>query len=92
MTTPNTQQYTDLVQQSQEAVLSAIDAWTKTVQEALTQVPTSPADFDADKAIDQAFDFTEKLLEVQRTFTKKMVGTGTAATEAILANAPKAAV
>ena len=85
MTTP-TQQYTDMVQQSQQAVLSAVDTWTKTVQDAVAQMPTSPGQFDAAGMVDQVFDFTEKVLEVQRELAKKLVSTSAAAAEKLTAD------
>ena len=42
-----TEQYTELVQQSQEAVRTAVDNWTKTVQQAMGQLPATAVPFDA---------------------------------------------
>lgn len=76
-----TKQYTDLVQQSQQAVMSAVEAWTKTVQEAFASVPTSVEQFDAGDSVDKIFDFTEKVLEMQRDFTKKLIASSAQAAE-----------
>ena len=41
-----TEQYTDIVKQSGEAARTAVDNWTKTVQQAMGQLPTAGAPFD----------------------------------------------
>ncbi len=82
MSTPSTQ-YTDLVQQSQEAVLQAVDTWTKTVREAFSQLPNSPVQVDPNQVVDQLFDFTEKVLEVQRDFAKQLLSTSAAAAQSV---------
>ncbi|HET7477540.1 MAG TPA: hypothetical protein VFJ97_16140 [Dermatophilaceae bacterium] len=87
MSTP-TQQYTDMVQQSQQAVLNAVDTWTKTVQEAFAQLPSSPGQFDASGMVDQVFDFTEKVLEVQRDLAKRLVSTSAATAEKLASTSP----
>jgi len=82
MTSDTTKQYADIVQQSQEAVTAAIETWTKTVQEAFSAaVPSSAGSFDPSESVDKIFDFTEKVLEMQRDFTKKLISTSTAAAE-----------
>jgi hypothetical protein len=95
MATNYTDQYTELVQQSQEAVRTAADNWTKTVQQAMGQLPANAAAFaapyDVNTAIDQFFDLAKKLLEAQRDFSKNLVATSTAAGEAFAARAKEAA-
>jgi len=99
MATNYTDQYTELVQQSQEAVRTAVDNWTKTVQQAMGQLPANAAAFaapyDVNTAIDQFFDLAKKLLEAQRDFqrdfAKNLVATSTAAGEAFAARAKEAA-
>jgi hypothetical protein len=86
-----TTQYSDLVKQSQEAVLAAVDTWTKAVQEAFAELPKTPTQVDASGVVDQLFDFTEKVLEVQRDFAKKVITESAAAAESASATVVKAA-
>lgn len=74
-------QYTEMVQQGQQALLSAVDSWTKTVRDAVGQFPnpTATAASDPDQVIDQVFDFAAKMLEVQRGFSKQLVNAAAAA-------------
>jgi len=81
MSTEPIKQYTDLVQQSQEAMLSAVETWTKTMQEAFSAVPTTAGQFDPSESVDKIYDFTEKVLEMQRDFTKKLISSSAAAAE-----------
>ena len=68
------EQYTEIVKQGQEAVRTAVDTWTRTVQDTVTNLPTT-APVDADQVIDQFFDFADKLLDAQRDFAKHLVAT-----------------
>ena len=95
MATKVTDQYTELVQQSQEAVRTAVDYWSKTVQQAVAQLPATAAPFaapyDVNTIVDQYFDFAEKVLEIQRDFAKNLIARSTAAGEAFAASAKEAA-
>ena len=68
-----TEQYTESLKKSQQAVLDAIEAWTKSAQSAFSAPaarlarPENP-----DQVIDQVFDFAEQMLAVQRQFAKNM--------------------
>jgi len=75
------QQYTEIVKQSQEAVLTAVDTWTKTVQDAFGQLPAAALPVDPDQVIDQVYDFTANLLSAQRDFAKNLVHTSTSVVE-----------
>ena len=90
-----TEQYTEMVQQSQDAVRTAVDNWTKTVQQAMGQFPaaTAPlaAPYDVNTVIDQVFDLAEKVLEAQRDFAKNLISSSTAASEAFAKGATEAA-
>ncbi|HEX2362973.1 MAG TPA: hypothetical protein VHI11_12940, partial [Jiangellaceae bacterium] len=75
-----TDQYTEMVQQSQDAVRAAVDNWTKTVQQAIGQLPTASAasfaaPYDVNTVVDQVFDLAEKVLEAQRDFAKNLIAT-----------------
>jgi hypothetical protein len=86
-----TEQYTEMVQQSQDAVRAAVDNWTKTVQQAIGQLPTTATPFDANQVVDQVFDLAEKVLKAQRDFAKNLISTSTAVGEAVAARATEAA-
>jgi enoyl-CoA hydratase/carnithine racemase len=86
-----TKQYTEFVQQSQQAVLSAVETWTKAVQDAFSSVPSTASEFDAAGSVDKIYDFTEKVLEMQRDFTKKLIASSTEAAEKAKATVTEAA-
>jgi hypothetical protein len=95
MATTLTDQYTELVKQSQEAVRTAVDNWTKAFQQAVAQLPATAAPFaapyDANTVVDQYFDLAEKVLKAQRDFAKNLIATSTAAGETFAARAKEAA-
>ena len=76
--TIDTEQYTHFFQQGQDAVRNTVETWTNTVKTAAAQVPPIFSQFDAEAAVDQYFDLTEKVLETQRDFAKRLVATGAA--------------
>jgi hypothetical protein len=73
--TIDTEQYTHFVEQGQDAVRKTFETWTNAVKTAVAQVPAFAAQFDAEAAV---FDLTEKVLETQRDFTKRLIATGAA--------------
>jgi len=81
MSTDANKPYVDFVQQSQQAVLSAVETWTKAVQDAFANVPGKLEEFDATESVDKIYDFTEKVLEMQRDFTKKLIASSTEVAE-----------
>ena len=74
MTQPQ-DQYRELVQQSQEAFQSAVETWTKTVQDTMSNagVPANPAQVDPQQVVDQVFEFAERMLAMQRDFTRNLI-------------------
>jgi hypothetical protein len=87
------EQYTEYVKQSQDAVQSAVDTWTKTVQDAFGQLPstlpTTPTSIDPEQVIDQVFDFAASLLGAQREFAKNLVHTSTSLAETVRQSATR---
>lgn len=83
------EQYTEIVKQSQDAVKTAVDTWTRTVQDAFGKLPTT-APVDANQVIDQVFDFAGNLLNAQRDFAKHLVSTSAAAADTIRQGTVKA--
>jgi hypothetical protein len=68
-----TEQYTESLKKSQEAVLEAMQAWTKSAQSAFSTPAASLAGpKNAAQVIDQVFDFAEQMLAVQRQFAKNL--------------------
>lgn len=83
------EQYTEIVKQSQDAVQTAVDSWSRTVQDAFGQLPTA-APVDPNQVIDQVFDFAGTLLGAQRDFAKHLVSTSAAAADTIRQTTVKA--
>jgi hypothetical protein len=76
--TIDTEQYTRFFQQGQDAVRATAETWTNTVKTAAGQVPALVSQFDAEAAVDRYFDVSEKVLETQRDFAKRLLATGAA--------------
>jgi hypothetical protein len=78
--------FLDAMRQSQQAVLSAVETWTRTMQQTFGQATSSGAptvaSVDPNEIVDQVFDFAEKLLASQREFAKNLMAASAAATEA----------
>lgn len=66
-------QYRDYVAQNQQAVASAMDTWTKTVEQSVGALPTNPAQLDPQQVVDQVFDFAERMLHLQRDLTTNLL-------------------
>lgn len=67
------EQYTESLKKSQQAVLDAIQAWTKSAQSAFSAPAAGLAGpKSTDQVIDQVFDFAEQMLAVQRQFAKNL--------------------
>jgi hypothetical protein len=68
------EQYTEYAKQTQEALLTAFDTWTTTIREAAAGLPKpTQAAAETERAIDDAVDFAEKVLAVQRAFAHDVV-------------------
>ena len=87
MANPQEQPYTEMVKQAQDALLTLLDTWTRTFQQALSAAaPVNP-----EPLIDQTFDSAGKLvnaqLNAQRQFIKQAAASSTAVTETVRAGA-----
>ena len=84
MTQPQ-DQYRELVTQSQEAFQSAVETWTKTVQDTMssTGVPSSPTQVDPQQVVDQVFEFAERMLAMQRDFTRNLIQSSVALQQSV---------
>ena len=78
------EQFFAAVRQSQQAVVDAVGAWAKAVEEAPTLSPGHNGARDvprADEIVDNVFDFAEKFLHVQREFTRNLLSAASPAVE-----------
>ena len=62
---------------------TAVDTWTRAVQDAFGKLSTGSTQADPSQVIDQVFDFATKLLAVQRDFAKNLVKSSSVAGEAV---------
>jgi hypothetical protein len=76
------EQFAETIRTSQQAVVGAVEAWSKSLQSAFSSPGLSTASaVDPNQIIDQVFDFAEKMLEVQREFAKNLASPAAAARE-----------
>ena len=75
-------QYAESLRKGQEAVVEAVESWTKTAQSVIgAQLGGSSGPFDPNQVIDQVFDFAEQMLAVQREFAKALAAPAASAGE-----------
>jgi hypothetical protein len=84
------EQYTEFAQRGQEATFAIVDAWTQSVQNLSTRVPTAMNQDAALQVIDQTFDFFGKVLDVQRNAAKQFVSTSATVAEDVVQRATTA--
>lgn len=86
MANPEEQKYTEIVKQAQDALLTLLDTWTQTFQQALSATAPNP-----EHLIDETFDSARKLvnaqLNAQRRIAKQMAASGAAAAKTARAGA-----
>jgi hypothetical protein len=64
------------VRQSQQAVVDAVAAWAKAVENVVPPLPAIPGAEELPKpeaVVDNAFDFAQKLLDAQRDFARSVI-------------------
>ena len=69
-------QFLDAIRDSQRAIVEAVGAWAKSVESVSAvnpPVPELPDPPTAAQVVDNAFDFAEKLLAVQREFARNLL-------------------
>lgn len=76
-------QYRELVQQSQDAFQSAVETWTKTIQDTMGSVPSTPTQVDPQQVVDQVFEFAERMLAMQRDFTRNLIQSSVALSQSV---------
>ncbi len=70
------QQYLDAVREGQQAIVDAVEAWSKGVERLAVSyppVPGAPELPTAQEVVENAFDFAEKLLAAQREFARNLL-------------------
>jgi len=68
--------YFDAVREGQRAMVDAVGAWAKSVEQLSATYPSAPkvpGAPTADEVVDDAFNFAEKLLEAQREFAHQLL-------------------
>jgi hypothetical protein len=72
-------EFATTLRQTQDAWISAAESWTQNLQRFAPQTLVAPFGVgDATAVIDQFFDFTERLLDVNREYAKNLAGAVTA--------------
>lgn len=66
-------QYREYIERNQEAFQTAVDSWTKTVEQTVAAIPTNPTQVDPQQVVNQVFDFAERMLQMQRDFTTSLL-------------------
>ena len=83
MANPQEQPYTEMVKQTQAALLAMLETWNRTFQQAVGATTVNS------ELIDQTFDFADKLvhaqLNAQRQLAKQAAASGTAVAETVRA-------
>jgi hypothetical protein len=80
------EQYTEFAKRGQEAAFSVVDAWAKSIQEATSALPSVATQEGASQVVDQIFDFTATLIDVQRNLVKQFITTSVSITEDVTKN------
>jgi len=90
MTAP-TDQFVDIANRGQEAVTTAVRAWTDTVQSFASKLTAGQSPVtDLQGVVDQYFDFAEKVLANQREFANQWASATAKASEAVTEQAQRA--
>ena len=69
-------QYLDAVREGQQAIVDAVEAWSKGVERLAVSYPPGPGAPEpptAQEVVENAFDFAEKLLAAQREFARNLL-------------------
>jgi BMFP domain-containing protein YqiC len=91
MTAP-TDQFVDIANRSQEAVITAVRTWADTVQSFASKLSSGQSQLPGlPTVVDQYFDVAEKVLASQREFTQQWASATVKATEAVTEQAQRAA-
>jgi hypothetical protein len=75
------EQFAESLRTGQEAVMQAVQSWTKSAESAFGSSPEVPGQFDPNEVIDQVFNFAEQMLEAQREYAKTLAATAASMAE-----------
>lgn len=85
------EQYAEVLRSSQDAVVEAMESWTRSARDVFGQMSGTPRTaVEPTQVIDQVFDFAERMLEVQREFSKSLAATAASAGESVQRQAESA--
>jgi hypothetical protein len=76
------EQFAESLRTGQEAVMQAVQSWTKSAESAFESSPEVPGQFDPNEVIDQVFNFAEQMLQAQREYAKTLAATAASIAEA----------
>jgi hypothetical protein len=85
------EQYTEVARQGQDAVLTAVDAWTRAVEDMAGKMPAFSPHPDYSQVIDQFYDFASNVIDAQRTVAKTVLNSSVSFTESITEHATSTA-
>ena len=88
--TSATRGYTAVVEQTQDAVLAALDTWTRAVQDVVGALPDGTPRVDPQRAVDQLFDVAGTVLQAQREVAHQVVRTSGAVVDTVRRTAGRA--
>jgi hypothetical protein len=90
MTAP-TDQFVDIANRSQEAVTTAVQTWTDSIQSFASKLTAGQGQLpDLQGAVEQYFDFAEKVLANQREFAQQWASAAVKASSAVTEQAQRA--
>ena len=84
-------QYAEVARQGQDAVLNAVDAWTRALEDVAGQLPALPRYPDYTQVIDQAYDFAANVLDVQHSVAKTVLSSSVSLVETVTEQATASA-
>jgi hypothetical protein len=79
-------QYTEFTKHGQEAAYNVAEAWAKTVQETASQLPAIVTPEGAQQVVDQFFDFSTTVIDVQRNLIKHFISSSARVADSVAKN------
>jgi hypothetical protein len=76
-------QYVAIAKQGQDAATAVAEAWTRSIQDSFTKLPTVTGQAAVQQVVDQVFDFAATVVDVQRNLAKQLVSTSASVAEEI---------
>jgi hypothetical protein len=76
-------QYVAIAKQGQDAATAVAEAWTRSIQDSFTKLPTVTGQAAVQQVVDQVFDFASTVIDVQRNLAKQLVSSTATVVEEI---------